>query len=167
MTVENDVDGVVYVYNAQSHMWSLYCAPLGFSQSDADNLCAKLGHNHATNYTLMPVSRLLANSTWAVVDHSENSTLINVVSSSANTTEPNRTIYHTFDCPSNFSVTIECASSARDPSSDPNHPGGLETPDEVPSPLYVTYTNGSEKNRRCPAYVLASKWLITSGQCLM
>lgn len=67
--VENDLDGVVHVFNSASKLWSLLCVPERdfFTTLEADDLCARLGQQRATNYTLIEVSRLIGASTWATV----------------------------------------------------------------------------------------------------
>lgn len=73
VSVENDLDGVVHVLNSASKVWSILCVPERdfFTTLEADDLCAKMGQERATNYTLIEVSRLLGeHSTWAVVNAS-------------------------------------------------------------------------------------------------
>lgn len=59
----------MHVFNSDSKLWSLLCVPERdfFTTLEADDLCARLGQERATNYSLIEVSRLIGASTWAVV----------------------------------------------------------------------------------------------------
>ena len=150
------------MFNPLSKQWSLYCVQSSnqFSNSDADQLCSKLGHDRALNYSLVEVSQLLGDSTWALINQ--------IIITTTSTTISN--ITHTSWCPSNYTISIACTTFDCT-SDDPKAVNGLndtallvETPEEVPIPLYVISLNESKSS--CIAYSIASKWLLTSGQCL-
>lgn len=145
---ETDSDGLLYARNGLTGHWSLYCARPHFGPREAQLLCAALGQDRLANFSLVPVSHLVANSTWALEDPS------------------NGSIVHSALCPSNLAVSLWCDSSLESPPNNANNnSGGLETPGEVPSALYLTWHNSTHSGPECPAYALTAWWVVTSGQC--
>lgn len=151
---------IVHIFNGQQQNWSLYCSPEDFGQTSADELCQELGFDKASNYSLIAISRMLANGTWA---HFTN----------------DGRIEHVHTCASNRTVAVECAavicSQSRSTDTTSNQPIPTNTLPESspPQPMKIVLTSPAgnattafPQTVSCFAYPITSRWLVTSGMCL-
>lgn len=149
--------------------WSLFCASANFDQTEADQVCSRLGMSYATNFTTIPISRLLNGSTWAMLSPLINdSTNINDIDMNLIRLAPGSNLFKFGPtCESGLALMIECANLyCHTVHNATPHNGTLETPDEMPTSVFITNSTDPKVSTKCQAYTLSPKWLLTSGQCV-
>ncbi|KAH9525974.1 hypothetical protein DERF_000095 [Dermatophagoides farinae] len=152
---ESDLDDYVYAFNGAKNHWSLLCVSTLFDYDDADEICTKMGMSYAVNFSTIKISRLLNDSTWAILSNS-----------SSSSSSSSKIISFESSCSDNLALMIECEQLHCDSRTQLKKTNiAIETPEEIPTPISIH--NSTNHVQTCLAYTLSPKLLLTSGQCLM
>ena len=149
------------MFDPIANMWSLFCVDPKTTKMDtlADDLCVKMGKARSLNSTQFLVSRMLANSTWSIGNPALTEPLISSLSVTGSNTNTTTLIQHQPFCSSKTAISVEC-----EPFETAHKLQTIERPN-IPQPLIIKPEMDSPIS--CSAFVIASKWVITSGQCAL